>query len=1619
MKRYFPHPLPVAPVLRIAAACLLAASHLGAAPLTVDATNRNGTLTKAGLGSLFGAISINGGTSKPHLQDSLLFVAQAQARIGDNGGNAYSTQSIAPVIRGTGVKVMCRFNDMCPGWPYQWLGYNDWINQVTAASNQIKNNYQDVVYGIAIFNEPDAQLYGADFMNDPLVGGGSNHDARINWLWTETYRVIRSILPDVKIMGPNWFDYRPQADGAHQTRMRNFLINAINTNTVPDIMGWHSLVFGNPRDVTIAQENYYRPLEISLGVPGAPLPISIEEYGINNGAFEGIPGPMVKYWAEFERAKIDFACMGIYENGGSIGNTMRYAWETPSVPNAGWHMMNWYKKMEGQKVNVTRSTFDGISTWNAATSELTVVFGGTTENSSVQINGLGTLGLGTQVRVRLDRAEWTTNQNVANTAANQGGDPQAAPISIYDRTFPLDSNGNLSVPVRLESNYDGYRIIVSPVAAPAAQADKYEAELATVQNANIVAANVANKRASAMSYVGSIDFANSAVTFNVTVPTTGFYRMDVRYAAALGDATHNLTVNGTAQGAMDYPATAGGWANNELRIVTRLVSLVQGANTISFSKGTSFAELDYIALRPDNHRYQAKLATVNNVTLGKYANMFMVPDFVGGINDTDSSVEFSVEVPVAGDYGLEVTYGNGTGGNAVNSVTVNGTVRGNITCVPTGGWLSAAGGPVSKRKKVKTVQALVAGWNTVKIQKVSGFAELDFMTVSPYVPETLAQPVWAGTVNGKWDNTTENWKDQVSGNNGIFVNPAPAVFNDTAAGVTGVTLDQTVSPASVTFNNSTKAYTLTGTGGISGSTGLLKQGSQSLTISTANPYGGVTTLSGGTTTVNNLANGGSASSIGASPAAAVNLVLNGGTLHYSGGAKTIDRGFMVGAANSGISTANNLTLGGSVTTGTGNLIKSGTGNLTLSQNGALTLGNVSPGLRIQQGTLTLQGAGAQNASVTGDLWVANTPDVSADLTLNNSSLAVSAFLALGRGNGNDGVCRLNATGSTLQTGNFSTGYNNALPNNASEQFVTLDNTIWTNSGLTYLAESTGSTSVMTLNGTSRYNTAGIVLLSRFAGTTATLNLTGSSVFTMTAGYTSIAREGTATLNVSNSAIFNATPNADFNVGDVSGGAGTINLSGSGAINATQVYIGKNGGSTGAVNQTGGSFQSASFVSLGRFAGGVGSLSVSGGTFSQNGSANPFHVGELGTGTLTVSGSGTVISQGTGLLLGGGAGASGTVHLNGGTLTAKRVSEGAGGSSVFNFNGGVLKAGAGANAPFMSGLDSAIVKAGGAYIDSNGQNIAIAQNLTDGTGGGGLTKSGTGTLLLNGSNSYTGTTTVATGTLGGNGSVAGPLAVPASGVIAPGASVGTFTAGATTIGGTYACEIDGANADKIVVNGTLVISPGAVLDFSTLAAPTVPTLVIASYTSLTGTFTVQDVPSGYQVVYNHNNGMTSNHIALVVAPASPYSQWAAARITAIDPLADSTPQGDPDGDGSNNTTEFALDGNPLSGASSGKVSGKMAMVGGNPAMTFTLPVRSGAEFSGLTEQVSGPVSGIVYRVQAGSELDTWTRAVREVTGADKTTIEDPLPDLIPDGGWEYRTFRIEGEGRFLRAVITPP
>lgn len=193
------------------------------------------------------------------------------------------------------------------------------------------------------------------------------------------------------------------------------------------------------------------------------------------------------------------------------------------------------------------------------------------------------------------------------------------------------------------------------------------------------------------------------------------------------------------------------------------------------------------------------------------------------------------------------------------------------------------------------------------------------------------------------------------------------------------------------------------------------------------------------------------------------------------------------------------------------------------------------------------------------------------------------------------------------------------------------------------------------------------------------------------------------------------------------------------------------------------------------AGTDGSLTITGGTFSTlNASAADQVADESGaSGTITVAGgafignifgttlapptSGTarlIVTAGTATLttltLGGTAGTPGSaaVELAGGTLVANRIRAGsAGGTSQLTFDGGQLSAGA-ASTTFLEGLDSVRIRSRGATIDTRGASVTVAQPLLadPASPGGGLTKSGSGTLTLDGTNNYAGGTTIRGGTL---------------------------------------------------------------------------------------------------------------------------------------------------------------------------------------------------------------------------------------------------------------------------------
>ncbi|MEK7951078.1 beta strand repeat-containing protein, partial [Luteolibacter soli] len=832
-------------------------------------------------------------------------------------------------------------------------------------------------------------------------------------------------------------------------------------------------------------------------------------------------------------------------------------------------------------------------------------------------------------------------------------------------------------------------------------------------------------------------------------------------------------------------------------------------------------------------------------------------------------------------------------------------------------------------------------------------------------------PLWRGTVNGNWDTTTVNWIDKITTNPLAYANPLPVEFDDDPAVLTpALTLNSTVTPGLVTFDSDTLNYTLNGTGKISGSGGLTKAGTSSLTIGlTGNDYTGVTTLSGGTTTVGVLSNGGVASSIGAASASPDKLVLNGGTLAYTGGNVVINRGFTLSGADSGFSNANNVTFSGTVAgTADGSLIKTGAGTLTLS-GASITLGGTGLVSQVEGGTLAFPGPG-QTISIPGELYVGSLPNVPANLVIQNSNLTVGNFIAVGRGNGDTGVLStLSATGSTVRVGAFSTGFDNALATNDSDQTVTLTNTNWTTTGMTLLAEKQNSTTNMTLAGNSVYTATNRIQMALNNTAVCNFTLQDTSSMTHTGGWFSVGNDGTAVMTVKNNASL-STVNADFNIADVGTSNGTLNIQDNATVSATgTTFVGKNTGTTGTVNVTGGTLTCATYVTIGRYNGATGIFNITGGTVNLTGTTPGFIVGENGTGTLTVGGTGLLNIDGEGLHLSAeGAGTSHSVaYLNtGGTIIAKSVVQrnfNAANYTEFHFNGGLLKAHTGANSNYMNSHDLVSVDAGGAFIDTNNQAITISQVLV---GPGSLTKQGAGTLTLSGINTYAGNTTISAGTL--------------------------------SVSSAYLSN-----------TGTVSIASGAVLNLTHGAVDQVASLVLNGVNQPIGNYT-SATPGGYIT--------GSGTIQVTGAVANPYDTWMAG-FPSI-PLADRDPGDDPDGDGSTNAVEFALGGTPNSGTNGPKVYQIIADSSADGDTTkellLTIAVRSGAPAFTGSPSPTATQDGYTYTIQGSTNLTGYTTAAVPVT---------PVTAGLPaaPSGYEYRTFSLSGSNGnptrgYMRVSVTP-
>ena len=556
---------------------------------------------------------------------------------------------------------------------------------------------------------------------------------------------------------------------------------------------------------------------------------------------------------------------------------------------------------------------------------------------------------------------------------------------------------------------------------------------------------------------------------------------------------------------------------------------------------------------------------------------------------------------------------------------------------------------------------------------------------------------------------------------------------------TGITTDLSSrfsTASNQTYAIDTNGNSITFAGALTSTSGtLLKYGNGTLTLSGNNTYTGGTTVSAGVLRATGATTLGSGGSTTVNSGAALELVGTGnftrpislsgtgvggtGSLLNISGNKTIAGAITLLGDTTINSVSDTLTFdvaSGAAFTGTYNLTFGGDGNIIVSDVIGTNSGSLT---KVGNGTLTFN-ANAVNTYTGGT-------------TIQSGTILIARSSAINSGSA------INVSGGTLNLEAFSHSFFNANVTLTSGSIIATTG---------FLSGSGGNSSYIMQSGTVSASLRGSVPLIK--STTGTVILSGNNTYTgattINAGTLQIGAGGTSgsiasTSGVTNNGILAYNRSDDLTASyAISGtgellklGAGTLTLSGNNSytgattINAGTLQIGA-GGTSGSIASTSGVTNNGVLV---------------------------YNRSDALTASYAISGTGSLIKNGGGsLTLSGSNSYSGGITLNNGTLVIGHANA-AGSGTITQTSGGSLltiaTTGTIANdmsvynvaATETSTLSGPITVNNATFDVETGDTLTISGAVS---GSGGVTKTGNGTLVLSGSNSYASATTVNAGTL---------------------------------------------------------------------------------------------------------------------------------------------------------------------------------------------------------------------------------------------------------------------------------
>jgi fibronectin-binding autotransporter adhesin len=503
-----------------------------------------------------------------------------------------------------------------------------------------------------------------------------------------------------------------------------------------------------------------------------------------------------------------------------------------------------------------------------------------------------------------------------------------------------------------------------------------------------------------------------------------------------------------------------------------------------------------------------------------------------------------------------------------------------------------------------------------------------------------------------------------------------------------------------------------------------------------------------------------------------------------------------------------------------NLVFGGTGNWTINSN--------------------LNGVGIQiTKNGTGTLSLTNTNNALDIVVINDGTLKVDGAGQLRAGN---------YTGTFINTGTFH--YNSSAAQTITSAISGAGALIKGGSSiLTLTGNNSYSGNTTVDSGTLRIGSGGQLGTGTYAGNitlasgavlehASTASTTVGGATNRITGLGSISKSGTGTLRINSSQSFSGGVNLSQGILEYDGagalGTGTITVSageitgrGAGGTLANNIVL--NGNVQLGRSGVGSGMAFTGTIDMG---GGVRTLTMNGAPIVLSGTISNGGIAKSGSSTLQISNTGNTYSSGTvlnaGILEYTGAGTlgTGTVTINGGELTARSAGGTLANDFIVNADFQLGRNGIGSGIGISGNVD---LGGGTRTITTPGVNPTISGVISNG----GLTKAGSSTLTLTGTNIYTGTTNVNAGTLYISGALGNTDVTVASS-----ASIGAGDASGFLGGDLFFAS--GALLD--VSLGTLALANTSTVSFgnfsfSNLIGFDVETASVGSYTLISGDFTL--------------------------------------------------------------------------------------------------------------------------------------------------------------------------------------